>query len=71
MQILDKDIIKFQALYLKRFDTELSEDRARDELELLVEQVRIVYRPITQRQLDTVKEHEDENEEEDNDDNLA
>jgi hypothetical protein len=50
MHLRDQDIAKFQALYLKRFGTEIPSDKARADLALLVIQVQIVYRPITREQ---------------------
>jgi hypothetical protein len=50
MQLRPGDIERFQKLWLSRFGEELSSDDARSKLAMLVRQVQLVYRPITNRQ---------------------
>lgn len=52
MKLLDSDIKKFQALYLKHFGEKLDANAARVELTTLVRQMQIVYQPITYGQFD-------------------
>ncbi len=51
-RILDSDIKKFKALYLKHFNIELSDTEARRKLALLVRQMEIIHQPITKKQLE-------------------
>lgn len=48
----EKDITRFIKLYEARFGIELDHDTAQEKLSLLVRQMEVVYRPITQRQTD-------------------
>lgn len=46
MELTDKDITRFQALYKKRFGTVIDRKSARQQLALLVQQVETITRPI-------------------------
>ena len=59
MKIIDSDIKKFKALYLKHFDIKLSDAEARTKLPLLVRQMEIVYQPITKKQFKDLLEKQD------------
>jgi len=52
MQILDKDVSEFQALYKAKFGKELDSQTARHKLTMLVRQMEIVHQPITKQQLE-------------------
>ncbi len=52
MNITDKDITEFQALYKARFGKDIDRTEARDKLSKLVRQMEIVYQPITKEQSD-------------------
>lgn len=52
MEILDTDIAKFKKLYKEKFDIDLDDHEARHKLSLLVQQMEIVYQPITKDQLE-------------------
>ena len=49
MNITDKDITEFQALYKARFGKDIDSTEARDKLSKLVRQMEIVYQPITKK----------------------
>ena len=49
--LTDADIRKMQVLYSKHFGIQLDKDEARNKLDLLVRQVQLTYRPITNIQL--------------------
>ena len=59
MKILDSDITKFQALYIKHFNIKLDKLEAMDKLSKLVRQMEIVYQPITLKQLKELVEKDD------------
>lgn len=46
-KITQADIKKFQTLYKRRFNVDLSSDDAREKLSLLLTQIRRIYKPIT------------------------
>jgi len=56
MNITDKDITEFQALYKARFGKDIDRTEARDKLLKLVRQMEIVYQPITKKQVKDLKE---------------
>lgn len=60
MQLTQDDVIKFQKLYSKHFNTSLSSDDARQQLSLLVRQLEIVYQPITATQISALNNEDEE-----------
>lgn len=48
-RLTQTDVEKFQALYKRYFDVDLSKDEARAKLTLLVLQMQRIYKPIPQR----------------------
>lgn len=52
MNLTNKDIEKFQALYKARTDIDLDKHEAHKQLSLLVRQMEIVYQPITVHDLE-------------------
>lgn len=58
MNLTDKDIAKFKALYKAKTGIELDNNEARRQLSLLVRQMEIVYQPITKKQFEDFTERE-------------
>jgi hypothetical protein len=56
MTITSNDIKLFKALYVTKFNIELTDDLARKKLSTLVRQVEIIYQPITMGQLRKLKD---------------
>ena len=54
MKITENDIKKFQKLYKKYYGIQLSNNDARIKLARLVHQVGLIYRPITQEQVENL-----------------
>jgi len=52
MDITEKDVREFQVLYKSKFGKELDYQMARHKLTMLVLQMKTVYQPITQEQVD-------------------
>ena len=52
MNLTEKDLAEFKALYKKHFDIDLEDFEARDKFSKLVRQMEIVYQPITKQQLE-------------------
>jgi len=52
MDITEKDVKEFQDLYKEKFCKELDYQTARHKLTMLVLQIKTVYQPITQEQVD-------------------
>lgn len=52
MEITEKDVKEFQDLYKAKFGKELDYQTARHKLTMLVLQMKTVYQPITQEQVD-------------------
>ena len=52
MEITPKDVKDFQDLYRKKFGKELDYQTARHKLTMLVLQMKTVYQPVTQEQVD-------------------
>lgn len=59
MDITEKDIAEFQALYKKRFNIDLEYQEAYKKLTMLVRQMQIVYQPITKKQYQDYMESQD------------
>jgi urease accessory protein UreF len=55
MQLTDKDIENFQALYKKHFNKEISRQEALDKGTKLLTLMKAVYRPMTQEQFDAIQ----------------
>lgn len=62
MDITAADIKQFKELYAEKFGIELTDKMARVKLPMLVRQVEIVYKPLTNEQWKLIKD-EDVNEE--------
>lgn len=58
MDFTNKDISRFQELYLKYFGRQLDREEARSRLSLLVRQVELVYKPITDKHFKEVMKNE-------------
>ncbi len=56
MQIPDKQLVKFQQLWKKRFNEEITKEKALEEGTKLINLVKVVYRPITKKQCLEYKE---------------
>lgn len=52
MNITDKDVAEYIALYKARFGKDIDYTEARSQLSKLVRQMEIVYQPITKEQFD-------------------
>lgn len=63
MHLTPADIKKFQGLYIKHFNIELSDDDAREKMSALVRQVQIAYQPISINQLGKLKDLNGNNDE--------
>ncbi len=59
MNLTNKDIAKFQALYIKHFNIKLDKLEAMDKLSKLVRQMEIAYQPITLSQLKELVDKDD------------
>lgn len=52
MELTKTDVTKFQKLYKEKFNKVLDYQTAHHKLSMLVLQMKIVYQPITQKQVD-------------------
>ena len=52
MEITDKDIAKYQAIYKKKFGKDIDIQAAREQLTSLVGMMSVVYKPITKEQVE-------------------
>lgn len=52
VEITNKDVSEFQALYKSKFGKELDYQAAREKLTMLLLQVKTVYQPVTTEQLE-------------------
>ena len=55
MQLSDKDLASFQALYKKQFGKDISKAEALEQGTKLLQLMKLVYKPMTQAELDAVK----------------
>ncbi len=55
MQLSDKDLADFQALYKKQFGKEISKAEALEQGTKLIQLMKLVYKPMTQAELEAVK----------------
>jgi hypothetical protein len=60
--LTEADVKKYQKLYTARFGIELGRDEAYTELSLLVRQMQLIFRPITQAEVDELEAKDRENE---------
>lgn len=51
MVLTDADIKEFQKLYVEHFQTQLTDNVAREKLTKLVRQMELVYRPVSAHQV--------------------
>ncbi len=56
MQLTDKDLESFQALYKKHFNKDISRAEALAKGTQLLTLMKAVYRPMTQEQFDTIQQ---------------
>jgi len=57
MQFTAKDIVRYQNLCRRYFDTEVDEQTAIEELTALVWVVRLIYHPLSQAQLSNLRRY--------------
>ena len=57
MELLDKDITKFQALYKSEFGMDISREDAYEKGIKLLRLMSIVYRPMTAKEYERVQKH--------------
>jgi len=55
MELTAADIAEFKRLYKEKFNVDLNDQEARQQLSLLVRQMEIVYQPISKQQLDDLE----------------
>ena len=55
MQLSDKDIASFQALYKKRFGKDIDKKEALEQGTKLVRLMQLIYKPMTQAEFDAVQ----------------
>lgn len=58
--LTEADVHKYQKLYKARFGVDIDRDDAYTELSLLVRQFQIIYRPITQADVDELEARDKE-----------
>ena len=56
MQLTEEQITKFQTLYKKHFDEEISRERAHEELIPLVRLIQLIYKPMTKADYERLQE---------------
>ena len=55
IQLSDKDLDEFRRLYKRRFGKEISREEAREQGSSLLRMMKVVYKPVTQKQVDELK----------------
>lgn len=58
MQISDRELDEFRRIYKKEFGEDISREEAREKGSSLLRLVKAVYKPITQKQVDDLKERD-------------
>ena len=58
MQITDKELDEFRRIYKKRFGKAITREEAREQGSSLLRLMKVVYQPVTQRQVDELHERD-------------
>ncbi|MEX2210026.1 MAG: hypothetical protein WD846_04045 [Patescibacteria group bacterium] len=58
MHLTDEDIDGFRRIYKKRFGEDISREEAREEGSSLLRLMKVVYKPVTQEQVDSLRERD-------------